>query len=377
MSNKLEVFTLKNSYGMELEVSNFGATILSLKVPNKKGSLTNVVVGLEQAEDYLTAPYTDVSLFLGSSIGRYAGRISKGKFEIQSKVYPIPNANGVHLHGGTGFDKKFWNLKSQTSNAVVLTYTSQHLEEGYPGELEVEALFEITENSCLIISYSATTDEATPVNLTCHPYFNLNGEGSILEHELWINSTKHLEVDKQLIPTGIIVESENTPFDYSKSSRINKPNFIGFDDTFVMGLGQLKAKLNSAKTGIEMKVYANEPAMVIYTPKQFPELNFKNQLGEGPFPTICFEPQNFPDAPNNHHFPNSILQPGEIYSNKIVFEFSIPHPTLSKKAFNPMQKGFMYLMRIIDFYGRFIAGWGFSNSLDPASSLNVVKKNSG
>ena len=340
MNSKLEVFTLKNSYGMELEVSNYGATILSLKVPNKNGSLTNVVVGLEQAEDYLIAPYTDFTLFLGSSIGRYAGRISKGKFEIQSKVYPIPNYNGVHLHGGEGFDKKYWNLKSQTSNAVVLTYTSQHLEEGYPGELEVEALFEITENNCLIISYSATTDEATPVNLTCHPYFNLNGEGSILEHELWINSTKHLEVDKQLIPTGSILNSKNTVFDYSKLSKINKPNFRGFDDTFVMGLGQLKAKLNSAKTGIAMNVYANEPAIVIYTPKQFPKLKFKNQLGEGPFPAICFEPQNFPDAPHNQHFPNSILQLGEIYSNKIVFEFSIHHHNLSKKAFNPMQKGF-------------------------------------
>lgn len=323
MSNNLDVFILKNSNGMELEVSNYGATILSLKVPNKKGSFTNVVVGFDQAIDYLTVPYTDVPLFLGSSIGRYAGRISKGKFELDGKTYFLQNSNGVHLHGGNGFDKKFWSLKSQTSNTVVLTYVSQHLEEGYPGTLEVEAFFEITENNCLIVSYSATTDEATPVNLTCHPYFNLNGEGSILEHELWINSTKHLEVDKQLIPTGSILNSKNTVFDYSKLSKINKPNFRGFDDTFVMGNGQLKAKLNSSKNGIAMNVYANEPAMVIYTPKQFPELNFKNQLGEGAFPAICFEPQNFPDAPNNDHFPNSILYPNEIYSNKIVFEFSI------------------------------------------------------
>jgi aldose 1-epimerase len=308
---------------MELEVSNYGATILSLKVLDKNGSLTSVVVGLEQAEDYLMAPYTDVTLFLGSSIGRYAGRISMGKLEIQGKTYPLQNTDGIHLHGGTGFDKKFWNLKSQTANSVVLTYVSQHLEDGYPGELEVEALFEITENNCLIVSYSATTDEATPVNLTCHPYFNLNGSDSVLEHELWINSTKHLEVDKQLIPTGIILNSKNTVFDCTQPSKINKPNFIGFDDTFVMGLGQLKAKLSSPKTGIAMNVYANEPAMVVYTPKQFPKLNFKNQLGAGIFPAICFEPQNFPDAPNNKHFPNSILHPNEMYSNKIVFEFSI------------------------------------------------------
>lgn len=321
--NKLALYTLSNSNGMELQVSNFGATIISLKVPNNLGTLTNVVVGLEQAEDYLTAPYTDVTLYLGSSIGRYAGRISNGKFEIEGKTYPVENTDGVHLHGGVGFDKKFWNLKSQSTNAVVLTYVSAHLEEGYPGELEIEALFEITDNNCLIVSYSATTDQSTPVNLTCHPYYNLNGCDSILDHELWVNSTQHLEVDAQLIPTGTILESENTVFDYTTLSKINKPNFVGFDDTFVMGLEQLKAKLSSSITGIEMKVYASEPAMVIYTPKQFPKLNFQNQLGLGVFPAICFEPQNFPDAPNKNHFPNSILHPNEMYSNKIVFEFSI------------------------------------------------------
>jgi aldose 1-epimerase len=321
--NKLALYTLSNSNGMELQVSNFGATIISLKVPNNLGTLTNVVVGLEQAEDYLTAPYTDVTLYLGSSIGRYAGRISNGKFEIEGKTYPIENTDGVHLHGGVGFDKKFWNLKSQSTNAVVLTYVSAHLEEGYPGELEIEALFEITDNNCLIVSYSATTDQSTPVNLTCHPYYNLNGCDSILDHELWVNSTQHLEVDAQLIPTGTILESENTVFDYTTLSKINKPNFVGFDDTFVMGQEQLKAKLSSSITGIEMKVYASEPAMVIYTPKQFPKLNFQNQLGLGVFPAICFEPQNFPDAPNKNHFPNSILHPNEMYSNKIVFEFSI------------------------------------------------------
>jgi len=321
--NKLALYTLKNSNGMELQVSNFGATIVSLKVPNQLGTLTDVVVGLEQVEDYVTAPYTDVTLYLGSSIGRYAGRISTGKFEIEGRSYPLEHKEGVHLHGGEGFDKKYWSLKSQSENAVVLSYKSRHLEEGYPGELEVEALFEITEGNCLIVSYSATTDQASPVNLTCHPYINLNGSDSILDHELWINSTQHLEVDAQLIPSGRILESENTVFDYTEASKINKPGFTGFDDTFVMGEGELKAKLTASKTGIEMKIYTSEPAMVIYTPKQFPGLNFKNQMGRGAFPAICFEPQNFPDAPNNSHFPNSILQPDEIYSNKIVFEFQV------------------------------------------------------
>ena len=321
--DKLSTFKLKNSRGMELEVSNFGATIMSLKVPNKQKTLTSVVVGLEQTADYLNTPYTDVKLFLGSSIGRYAGRISKGKFELEGKTYTLPTINNIHLHGGNGFDKKFWSLKSQTSNAIVLTYVSQHLEEGYPGKLEVEALFEITENNCLSINYSATTDKPTIVNLTCHPYFNLNGCESILEHELLINSLQHLDVDALLIPTGSILTSKNTPFDYAKISKIGRPSFVGFDDTFVMNQEHLKAKLIASKTGIIMKLFATQPAMVIYTPKQFPELNFKNDLGLGPFPAICFEPQNYPDAPNNNHFPNSILHPNEIYNNKIIFEFSV------------------------------------------------------
>ena len=305
--NTLAVYTLKNKNGMELEVSNFGATIISLKVPNKSGTVTNVVVGLEEAQEYIKAPYTDVTLFLGSTVGRYAGRISKGKFEVDGKVYPLEHNDGVHLHGGEGFDKKYWDLKSQTDSTIVLTYVSPHLENGYPGELKVEASFEITDTNTLIISYSAITDQATPVNLTIHPYINVSGSGTVLYQELWINSMQHLEVDAQLIPSGRILESVNTAFDYTVPSKINKPTFGGFDDTFVMGEGQLKASLYSSQSGVKMNVYHNQPAMVIYTPKQFPNLKFKNNLVEGAFPAICFEPQNFPDAPNNSHFPNSIL----------------------------------------------------------------------
>lgn len=320
--DKLEVFVIKNINGMELEVSNYGATIMGLKVPNKDYLVTNIVVGLEQAEDYLSSPYIDNPLFLGSSIGRYAGRISKGKFEIEGKSYAIKHNNGVHLHGGEGLDKKIWSLKKQTPESVLLSYVSPHLEEGYPGELEIEALFEITENNCLIVSYSATTDAPTPVNLTCHPYFNLNGADSVLEHELWINSNQHLEVDEQLIPTGKINDSKNTVFDFTEKSKINKINFKGLDDTFVLNNEQLKATLSSNVTGISMNVYCHQPAMVVYTPKKFPDFQFRNKIKYPEFPAICFEPQNFPDAPNNAHFPNSILFPNDVYSNKIVFEFS-------------------------------------------------------
>ncbi|MDG2433764.1 MAG: galactose mutarotase, partial [Flavobacterium sp.] len=192
-----ELYTIKNNIGMELEVSNYGATICSLKVLDKRGIPTNVVVGLDQMEDYFDNAYTEANLYLGSSIGRYAGRISKGGFTIENERYSVENTDGVHLHGGIGFDKKLWTLKNKTANSLILTYTSPHLEQGYPGALSVEVLFELNDENCLTIVYSATTTQASPVNLTCHPYINLNGHGTILEHELWINSSHHLEVDEK------------------------------------------------------------------------------------------------------------------------------------------------------------------------------------
>lgn len=316
-------YTIKNNKGMELEVSSYGATICGLKVENNRGKFINVVVGLSEIEDYLKSPYTEANLYLGSTIGRYAGRISKGRFMIGKESYTLDSSNGVHLHGGLGFDKKIWDLKSRKHHSLVLTYTSVHLEEGYPGELTVEVLFELNDDNQLIVDYSATTTLATPVNLTCHPYINLNGEGSILDDEMWINSSQHLEVDEKLLPTGIILSSKNTAFDYSKSTTVKKSNFKGLDDTFVMNEGHLKARLIGSRSGIVMNVYHFQPGMVVFTPKLFPELNFKNKLGVGAFPAVCFEPQNFPDAPNNSHFPNSILLSDEIYNNKIVFEFAV------------------------------------------------------
>ncbi|MFV5690337.1 aldose epimerase family protein [Flavobacterium sp. ZT3R25] len=295
--DKLEVFVIKNTNGMELEVSNFGATLMSLKVPNKNNSVTSVVVGLERAEDYLSPPYIDIPLFLGSSIGRYAGRISNGKFQVEGKSYPIKHDNGVHLHGGNGFDKKFWNLKKRTPESILLTYVSTHLEEGYPGELEVEALFEITENNCLIVSYSATTDAPTPVNLTCHPYFNLNATASVLEHELWMNSNQHLEVDEQLLPTGKIKDSKNTVFDYTKKSKINKDNFVGFDDTFILNKEHLKATLSSNETGIAMNVYCSQPAMECILQKNSQNCHLKIRLNSQNSQRFALNLKIFPMLP--------------------------------------------------------------------------------
>jgi len=321
--SQIKVVTLTNSKGSELQISNLGATIIGLKVPNKNNKLVNVVVSLEKPSDYKDTPHP----CLGSSIGRYAGRISRGKFTVEGKEYPIYNEDGVHLHGGEiGFDKRFWNvdenLESKNSE-VTLSIESKHLEEGYPGNLKATVCYQLTENNEVKITYKATTDKATPVNLTNHAYYNLEGEGSILNHELKINSTNYLEVSNQLLPSGKLIPTAGNRFDRKELMPIGREDFTGFDDTFVLSNEKVKAVLSSEKTGIKMKVYTNQPASVVYTPVEFEELPFKNDVSFSKFSAICFETQNFPDAPNNSNFPSSILNPGEEYINESVFKFSI------------------------------------------------------
>lgn len=324
ITNELKAVSISNKNRMKVSIINYGATIINLFVPDRNGNLIDIVVGLSEPEDYIGKPYSNVKLYLGSSIGRYAGRISKGQFQIKGKTYKINHKEGVHLHGGKGFDERYWTFEEIKENSVTLSYFSKHLEEGYPGNLKVYVKYELTDENVLNIKYTATSDESTPVNLTSHPYLNLNGQGSVLEHELFINSNQYLEVDEKLVPTGTVLDSKNTAFDRTNKAPIKENNFSGFDDTFVLKPKELKASLFAIETGIELKIEANQPAMVVYTPKQFPtNLLFKKDFASVGFPAICFEPQNFPDAPNNDHFPNSILQLGNTYSNEIKYKFSV------------------------------------------------------
>lgn len=313
---------------MKLIVSNYGATIVSLKVSDKHNEHINVVVGLDNQEEYINKKYLDHKLFLGSSIGRYAGRISGSKLKIEEIQYQIHNEKGVHLHGGKeGFDKQFWNIEKIAKGknpSITLSYFSKHLEENYPGNLTVRVTYQLLETNSLKITYKATTDRTTVLNLTNHSYFNLNGKGSILDHELFIASDQYLEVDDQLIPTGEVVESINTPFDRTNFSTIKRSDFGGFDDVFILKKKIRKAAvLSSSLTGITMKVFTKQPAIVIYTPSSFPKLNFKDRASYDAYPAICFETQNYPDAPNNIHFPSSILRPNDKYLNETVFDFDV------------------------------------------------------
>lgn len=324
--SKIEVTTLKNSNGLELQISNLGATVISINVPDKNNKEVNVVVGLEP-EDYNKEPYLSNYTYLGASVGRYAGRISKGAFQVKGKTYPIYNEEGVHLHGGkVGFDKKYWKVESLVEGEnplVTFSCESAHLEEGYPGNLKVTATYQLTEENEVKVTYKATTDAATPINLTNHAYFNLNGCDSIIDHSLKLNSAHYLEVDEQLIPSGKLIDSKNTRFDFNEESIIGRSDFEGFDDSFVLGKESLKATLTAPKTGIQMKVYSNQPASVIYTPVMLDGIPFKKGVNYSKFSAICFETQNFPDAPNNSNFPSSILEPNQEYVNESVWAFSI------------------------------------------------------
>ncbi|WP_299526993.1 aldose epimerase family protein [uncultured Lutibacter sp.] len=324
---QLRVIKLTNSNGLELEISNFGATIIGLKILDKNQNLINVVASLEAAEDYTKQFYTDKGLYLGATVGRYAGRISKGSFKINEEVYPIANKNGVHLHGGEiGFDKKYWKVESFNeglNSQVTLSYISNHLEEGYPGNLKTYVTYNLSEQNEVKIIYKAKTDKETFVNLTNHSYFNLNGKDTVLDHKLMIHSLSYLDVNEQLIPSGKLIDSLNTRFDRNELSLLGRKDFTGFDDTFVLGEENLKAILVSPKTGIQMEVYTNQPASVVYTPVQLPTLAYKNGVNFSNFSAICFETQNFPDAPNNNNFPSSILKPGDEYLNETIFKFSV------------------------------------------------------
>ncbi len=322
----LEVVKLANSKGMELEVCNYGATLMALRVPDSSNKLINVVVGLKTTEDYLDPKYTQHNLYLGSSVGRYAGRISNGAFELEGKTHALDSLDGVHLHGGkTGLDKKYWKVSSTKHGRVPhvkLDILSKDMEGGYPGNVKISVQYELLESNALRILYTATTDRSTVLNLTNHAYYNLDGEGSISEHYLQINSNKMLELDEKKLPTGKILDCSKTHYDFTKKKQIKEISASGLDDVYVLSQKPFSASLFSKNSGIFMRVFSKQPAVVIYTPLRFPSLDFKQNKLYSLFPAICFETQNFPDAPNNPHFPNCVLRPGETYVNETVFDFS-------------------------------------------------------
>lgn len=288
-----------------LIVLDYGAIIQKLLVKDKNGHSTNVVVGYDFASKYLKD-----SVCLGASVGRYAGRISKGSFELDRETYNLYENKGVHLHGGKeGFHKKYWTFEAVNYGKepfVTLSYLSGHLDEGYPGNLKTSVTYRLKDNE-LHISFKASTDRTTVVNLTNHSYFKLDNEESIDSYQLQLSCPDYLETLDNLLPTGKLLPVKGTKYDFLNEKPIGKKRL---DTTFVIDLKtNVAVKLTSKISGIGMEVTTNQPAVVVYTPLKFP--------------AICFETQNFPDAPNHGHFPSSILRPGEKYANESKFKFDL------------------------------------------------------
>lgn len=326
-------YTISNPHGIKLAFLNYGGTVTKLIMPDRKGALTDVVLGFDSLSGYLQKedPY------FGSLIGRYGNRIAKAKFQLNGQVYQLAaNNNGNTLHGGLkGFDKVIWTVeKGKGDSSAVLTYHSKDGEEGYPGNLDVKVSYTLTANNEFRIEYSAVTDKETPINLTNHAYFNLSGGETedILSHELRIDADKYTEVDSLLIPTGRLAEVDNGPMDFRNPKLIGRDiNAVagGFDHNWVLnnynGVLRNVATLYYPPNGIQMNVLTTEPGLQFYS-GNFLDGSLRYTKNERKYPlhgALCLEAQHFPDSPNQPDFPNTILKPGQTYSQTTVYAFSV------------------------------------------------------
>ncbi|WP_037373452.1 aldose epimerase family protein [Salinimicrobium xinjiangense] len=335
---QVEKFILKNEQGMEVKIITYGGRITSLKVPDKAGNFEDVVLGFDNLEQYV-----EENPFFGAIIGRYGNRIAEGKFSLDGQEYTLARNNGEnHLHGGDkGFDKVVWTVEDTSKeNRLVLSYVSEHMEEGYPGRLETLVTYTLNDDNSLDVEYEATTDRKTVVNLTQHSYFNLSGDFSntILDHKVQINADEFVPVNDSLIPTGELQSVAGTPFDFRQSKSLGKEINAaheqllianGYDHTWVIneqdsGMRFAASAVHPA-SGRQLEVFTTEPGMQLYTgnfldgtlPLQYGNGNYEKRTG------FCFETQHYPDSPNQKNFPSVVLESGEKYSSKTSFKFSV------------------------------------------------------
>ncbi|MBN1133066.1 MAG: galactose mutarotase [Bacteroidales bacterium] len=321
------LFTLKSETGITVKITNYGGIITEIHTPGKDGKSVNILLGFDNLQQYINGhPY------FGAIIGRYGNRIANATFELEAKSFLLAKNDGNNtLHGGIkGFDKVVWTpevISSVDRTALKLSYHSPDGEEGYPGNLDVVVTYELHMDQ-LIITYEARTDKATPINLTNHAYFNLAGEGTILDHVLYLNASHYTPVNAELIPTGEIAPVEGTPFDFTEphviGERIDQVEG-GYDHNFVLdkkeGEKVLAARLSDPKTGRFVEVTTTEPGIQFYsgnfldgTLKSGDELYVKHY-------GMCLETQHFPDSPNQPEFPNTILRPGETFTSQTILKF--------------------------------------------------------
>jgi aldose 1-epimerase len=335
------LYTLKNSNGMVVQITNFGAKIVSIYVPDRDGNFADVVLGYESIKEYI-----DGNPYFGAICGRYANRIANGKFVIDGVTYQLPVNNGPNsLHGGPeGFNNQVFDaegvISTPSREQVKMVYVSRDGEMGYPGTLTLKVTYSVTNSNDLRLDYEATTDKATHVNICSHSFFNLAGEGNgdILNHELTINADRFTPVTHVLIPTGDLQAVESTPMDFRKPEIIGKridDNFDqlaygkGYDHNWVInrkktGELTLAAVCHDQKSNRMMEVYTTQPGIQLYTGNWL-DGSDKGKGGKsyGMRSALSLETQNYPDSPNKSGFPSTLLRPGEVYKHTCLHKFSI------------------------------------------------------
>jgi aldose 1-epimerase len=339
----VSVYTLKNAHGMEVRATDYGGIILSLRVADRDGRFDDVVLGYDSLKDYVRA-----SPYFGAIIGRYGNRIAGGRFSLDGRTYTLARNNGPnHLHGGLrGFDKVVWGVEpfeSRDGVGLVLQYASPDGEEGYPGTVQAQVTYTLTDRNELIFDYHATTDRATPVNLTQHSYFNLAGDGKrdILGHVVTLNADHFTPVDSTLIPTGEIKSVTGTPFDFRTATPIGARidgddeqlrHGRGYDHNFVLNKGgtggtgdpTLAARVYEPSSGRVMEIYTTEPGVQFYSGNFLDgTLQGKNGVVYRRRYGFAMETQHFPDTPNQPAFPSVIVRPGEEYRSRSIYKFAV------------------------------------------------------
>lgn len=315
------LYTLRNQAGMQLSVTELGAIISSLKVPLKSG-LRECVLGFDAVSDYCSQAYLNHYPYLGAVIGRCAGRITRSEGRLNGEQISLTANHGVHhLHGGReGFDKKRWQVVAFEDARICLRYTSKDGEEGYPGTLDVEVAYTVTQDNSLRVDYFARTDRPTPVNLTQHTYFNFNEDrfGDILGHSLQVSADHYVPLDEHLLPVGTIVPVQGTDFDY-REARLPGASL---DTSFVLRKGMDVAGVLVSPDGLlKMAVATSYPVLHLYTGSFLPDLRPEGRKALKKNAGICFEAQHFPDALNHAAFPDTVLYPGKRYHFYTLFKF--------------------------------------------------------
>jgi len=334
-----DLYTLTNSNGMEVSITNYGGALVAIMVPDKEGKMANIIQGHDSIKGVVESPEP----FLSTLIGRYGNRICKGKFVMNGKEYNLAVNNGPnHLHGGpTGFHARVWDAEQINDSELVLRYVSAYYEEGFPGELKLAVKYSLSEDNELIIDYRGNTNKKTIVNMTNHGFFSLAGIASptpeALNNVLQINADFYLPIDETSIPTGEILKVAGTPFDFREPHTVGEriaadneqiKNGTGYDHCYVLNKrepGELSyaVKCVEPNSGRCLEMWTTEPGVQFYSSNWHSGFAGNGGATFGKYSALCFEAQHFPDSPNHAYFPSCILRPGEVYKQKTVYKFSV------------------------------------------------------